>query len=158
MVLLFPKMAANYQRFSGTSDETHHWVRIYWFNRVSRVQSDQEGEMDSREIRSVDYAADNGNLWMFQCRLATSSDIFQWHFSLSSKPWRQIFMIRLPERSWKSGRISSSSLLFNVILVSSRSLFCLFFFTQGLSGERGAMGGDGAVGISVMAHVIPVFL
>ena len=34
-------------------------------------------------------------------------------------------MIRLPERSWKSGRISSSSLLFNVILVSSRSLFCL---------------------------------
>ena len=126
MVLLFPKMAANYQRFSGTSDETHHWVRIYWFNRVPRVQSDQEGEMDSWEIRSVDYAADNGNLWMFQSRLATSSDIFQWHFSLSSKPWRQIFMIRSPEWSWKSGRISSSSLLFNVILVSSRSLLCLF--------------------------------
>ena len=67
-------------------------------------------------------------------------------------------MIRSPERSWKSGRISSSSLLFNVILVSARSLFCLFFFTQGLSGERGAMGGDGAVGIRVMAQVIPVFL
>ena len=38
-------------------------------------------------------------------------------------------MIRSPERSWKSGRISSSSLLFNVILVSSRSLFCLFLHT-----------------------------
>lgn len=33
-----------------------------------------------------------------------------------------------------------------------------FFFTKGLSGERGTMGRDGAVGTRVMAHVIPVFL